>query len=112
MLNICGSRGTTFIRCHLSIATFLGICDVILCMVRVAVPRYPITGITDKVYSRTDIEVCHVISSCSIGVFFAGCYAMGFPPMAHSLDATEPVTRPFNAFVLFGCFSFCVKNTM
>ena len=29
---------------------------------------------------------------------------MGFPPVAHSLDATEPVTRPINAFVLFGCF--------
>jgi hypothetical protein len=35
---------------------------------------------------------------------FRGSCAMGFPPVAHSLDATEPVTRPINAFVLFGCF--------
>jgi len=29
---------------------------------------------------------------------------MGFPPTAHSLNATATVTRPFEAFDLFSCF--------
>src|SRR5438477_12567380 len=76
MLNISGSRGTTFIRCYLSIATSLGTWDSMYELGRSS--TYPITGITDKVYSRTDIELCHVISSCSIGVFFAGCMLWAF----------------------------------
>jgi hypothetical protein len=47
MLNISGSRGTTFIRCCLAIATSLGTSDV---MGRRS--THPITGITDKVYFR------------------------------------------------------------
>ncbi len=45
MLNISGSRGTTFIRCCLAIATSLGTSDI---MGRRS--TYPITGITGKVY--------------------------------------------------------------
>jgi hypothetical protein len=35
---------------------------------------------------------------------FRGWFHVGFPPAAHSLDDTGAVTRPINAFVLFGCF--------
>jgi hypothetical protein len=35
---------------------------------------------------------------------FRGLFHVSFPPAAHSLDDTGAVTRPINAFVLFGCF--------
>lgn len=62
MLNISGSRGTTFIRRCLAAATSLGTDNAIGCR-----STCPITGATDKVYFR---QIS--ISSCSIRVFFAG----------------------------------------
>ncbi len=82
MINISGSRGTTFIRCSLAIATSLGTYDF---MGRRS--TYPITGITDKVYFRQATSTgainlaptqCLSISSCSIRVFFAGCLLWAF----------------------------------
>jgi hypothetical protein len=85
----------------------------------------PITGATDKVYFRRTgprgrlglrgfingtptpwrgKDLFFVDFFLQHQGLFHGSFAMGFPPTAHSLDATEPVTRPINAFMLFGCF--------
>ncbi len=47
MLDISGSRGTTFIRCYLAIATSLGTCDVMYVWV-VAVPRIRLRGLPTR----------------------------------------------------------------
>ncbi len=62
----------------------------------------PMTGASGRVLLSHE-----AISSRSFGVFFTVGQHMGFPPTAHSLDATATVTRPFTAFALFGC---CVSQ--
>src|SRR5712692_11641692 len=59
----------------------------------------PITGATGRVLLSHQ-----AISSRSYRVFFTAGSHMGFPPTAHSLDATATVTRPFKAFALYGCY--------
>ncbi len=67
MLNISGSRGTTFIRCSLAIATSLGTCDL-----RVAVPRIRLRGLP----ARSTFKGCRFTSQrfllAASGVFFTG----------------------------------------
>ena len=93
MSNISGSRGTTFIRHYLAIATSLGTSDVIGRR-----STHPITGITGKVYFRraggglvnrapTPLDP-YVDFFLQHQGLFHGSYAMGFPPIVHSLDAT------------------------
>ena len=59
----------------------------------------PITGATGRVLLSHQ-----AISSRSFRVFFTVGSRVGFPPTAHSLDATVTVTRPFKAFALCGCY--------
>jgi hypothetical protein len=93
MLSISGSRGTTFIRHYISIATLVGTNNAM-----VVVPRARLRRLTGKVYSRVthgrnksgpypasgrsgcdqSHSIVSSISSCSIRVFFTGCLLWAF----------------------------------
>jgi hypothetical protein len=88
-----GSRGTTFIRRYVSVAT-------LVCMDNgvVVVPLARLRGLpTRSTFDLVDFFLQHQ-------GLFRGWFHVSFPPAAHSLDDTGAVTRPINAFVLFGCF--------
>jgi hypothetical protein len=115
-----GFRGTTFIRCHLSIATSLGrgAIDKPVGLINSPTPHarsrgqparstlgeagwFAATGLSIAPLSHDGDDWCSratngrpPISACGIQGLLRRMFAMGFPPVAHSLYATGPVTLP------------------